>query len=46
MWDELHPTAEQQVQLYDWLVAKGERVLTGDSFFHLSGSASRARWPG
>ena len=25
--------------------AKGERVLTGDSFFHLSGSASPARWP-
>ena len=22
--------------LYDWLVAKGERVLTGDSFFHLA----------
>ncbi len=37
VWDELHPTAEQQVQLYDWLVAKGDRVLTGDSFFHLSG---------
>jgi len=37
VWDELHPSAEQQVQLYDWLVAKGDRVLTGDSFFHLSG---------
>ena len=37
VWDELHPTAAQQKQLYDWLVAKGERVLTGDSFFHLSG---------
>ncbi len=37
VWDELHPTADQQVQLYRWLVAKGERVLTGDSFFHLSG---------
>ena len=37
VWDELHPTAAQQVQLYDWLVAKGEGVLTGDSFFHLSG---------
>ncbi len=37
VWDELHPTAAQQVQLYDWLVANGERVLTGDSFFHLSG---------
>jgi mycofactocin radical SAM maturase len=37
VWDELHPTSAQQVQLYDWLVARGERVLTGDSFFHLSG---------
>jgi mycofactocin biosynthetic radical S-adenosylmethionine protein MftC len=37
VWDELHPTADQQVQLYNWLVQKGERVLTGDSFFHLSG---------
>jgi len=37
VWDELHPTPVQQVQLYDWLVANGERVLTGDSFFHLSG---------
>jgi [mycofactocin precursor peptide]-tyrosine decarboxylase / 3-amino-5-[(4-hydroxyphenyl)methyl]-4,4-dimethylpyrrolidin-2-one synthase len=36
VWEDLHPTAPQQVQLYDWLVAKGERVLTGDSFFHLS----------
>lgn len=37
VWDELHPTAEQQVELYNWLVAKGDGVLTGDSFFHLSG---------
>ena len=37
VWDELHPTADQQKQLYAWLVARGERVLTGDSFFHLSG---------
>jgi mycofactocin biosynthetic radical S-adenosylmethionine protein MftC len=37
VWDELHPTAEQQRQLYDWLLAHGERVLTGDSFFHLAG---------
>lgn len=37
VWDDLHPTMAQQVQLYDWLVAHGERVLTGDSFFHLSG---------
>ena len=36
-WDELHPTAEQQRTLYDWLVANGESVLTGDSFFHLAG---------
>ena len=36
VWEDLHPTAAQQVQLYDWLVAKGERVLTGDSFFHLA----------
>ena len=40
VWDELHPTAEQQVQLYDWLVERGDRVLTGDSFFHLSGLGS------
>jgi mycofactocin radical SAM maturase len=36
VWDELHPTAGQQRQLYDWLVAAGEQVLTGDSFFHLA----------
>ncbi len=36
VWDDLHPTHEQQRQLYDWLVAHGEGVLTGDSFFHLS----------
>jgi [mycofactocin precursor peptide]-tyrosine decarboxylase / 3-amino-5-[(4-hydroxyphenyl)methyl]-4,4-dimethylpyrrolidin-2-one synthase len=36
-WDELHPTAAQQRSLYDWLVARGEHVLTGDSFFHLAG---------
>jgi mycofactocin radical SAM maturase len=37
VWDELHPTAEQQRALYDWLLAHGEDVLTGDSFFHLAG---------
>jgi [mycofactocin precursor peptide]-tyrosine decarboxylase / 3-amino-5-[(4-hydroxyphenyl)methyl]-4,4-dimethylpyrrolidin-2-one synthase len=37
VWDELHPTAEQQHDLYRWLLAHGDRVLTGDSFFHLSG---------
>lgn len=36
VWDELHPTQAQQKQLYDWLVANGDQVLTGDSFFHLS----------
>jgi mycofactocin radical SAM maturase len=36
VWDELHPTAEQQRELYDWLLAHGEDVLTGDSFFHLA----------
>ena len=37
VWDDLHPMAGQQKQLYDWLVLRGERVLTGDSFFHLAG---------
>ena len=36
VWDDLHPTADQQRLLYDWLVARGEDVLTGDSFFHLA----------
>jgi mycofactocin radical SAM maturase len=35
-WHELHPTAGQQRELYDWLTRHGEQVLTGDSFFHLS----------
>jgi mycofactocin radical SAM maturase len=35
-WHELHPDAAQQRQLYDWLAARGEQVLTGDSFFHLA----------
>lgn len=37
VWNELHPTAEQQQVLYRWLLAHGEEVLTGDSFFHLAG---------
>ena len=37
VWGELHPTPGQQRLLYDWLVAHGENVLTGDSFFHLAG---------
>jgi mycofactocin biosynthetic radical S-adenosylmethionine protein MftC len=36
VWDDLHPTAEQQRDLYRWLQRAGERVLTGDSFFHLA----------
>jgi len=36
VWNELHPTQEQQRELYQWLLAHGEDVLTGDSFFHLS----------
>ncbi len=36
VWDELHPTAEQQRELYEWLLAHDEQVLTGDSFFHLA----------
>jgi mycofactocin biosynthetic radical S-adenosylmethionine protein MftC len=36
VWPELHPTAAQQRELYDWLAAHGQQVLTGDSFFHLS----------
>jgi mycofactocin radical SAM maturase len=37
VWDELHPTAAQQRTLYEWLLAHGDEVLTGDSFFHLAG---------
>jgi mycofactocin radical SAM maturase len=36
VWDQLHPTAQQQRDLYRWLRARGEKVLTGDSFFHLA----------
>jgi mycofactocin radical SAM maturase len=36
-WHALHPTATQQRDIYDWLMAHGEQVLTGDSFFHLAG---------
>jgi mycofactocin radical SAM maturase len=36
VWQDLHPLPSQQRELYDWLVAHGEDVLTGDSFFHLS----------
>ena len=36
VWEELKLFPAQQKQLYDWLVANGEQVLTGDSFFHLA----------
>ena len=35
-WHDLHPTNAQQHQIYEWLLAHGENVLTGDSFFHLN----------
>lgn len=35
-WHDLHPTNAQQHQIYSWLLAKGDAVLTGDSFFHLN----------
>jgi mycofactocin radical SAM maturase len=36
VWDQLHPTDQQQREIYSWLMAHGEGVLTGDSFFHLN----------
>lgn len=35
-WHDLHPTQAQQRQIFDWLLVKGDNVLTGDSFFHLN----------
>jgi mycofactocin radical SAM maturase len=35
VWDELHPTRQQNRDLYQWLLDR-PNVLTGDSFFHLS----------
>ncbi|MCE2855488.1 MAG: mycofactocin radical SAM maturase [Ilumatobacteraceae bacterium] len=35
-WHQLHPTNAQQRDIYNWLSAHGENVLTGDSFFHLN----------
>ena len=35
-WGDLHPTQAQQREIYNWLMAHGEDVLTGDSFFHLN----------
>lgn len=34
--DELHPLPEQQLELYQSLMAHGEDALVGDSFFHLA----------
>ena len=42
VWDELHPLPSQQKQMYDWLVDRGDQVLTGDSFFHLSAFGERS----
>ncbi len=35
-WHDLHPTNAQQRQIYEWLLLRGDDVLTGDSFFHLN----------
>jgi mycofactocin radical SAM maturase len=35
-WNDLHPTNAQQRQIYQWLLSRGDTVLTGDSFFHLN----------
>jgi mycofactocin radical SAM maturase len=47
-WHDLHPTNTQQRQIFDWLLDKGDNVLTGDSFFHLNalGTATGESLPG
>ena len=40
-WHRLHPTGEQQRSVYRWLLAHGDGVLTGDSFFHLNALGER-----
>jgi mycofactocin radical SAM maturase len=35
VWDQLRPSAQQNRELYHWLLER-PHVLTGDSFFHLS----------
>ncbi|MFF4354979.1 mycofactocin radical SAM maturase [Streptomyces sp. NPDC001530] len=40
VWHDLRPTVRQQSVLYEWLLAHGEKVLTGDSFFHLNALGS------
>jgi mycofactocin radical SAM maturase len=39
VWQELHPTRDQNRHLYKWLMER-PNVLTGDSFFHLSALGS------
>ena len=39
-WDNLAPDGGQQRVVSDWLLAYGEQVLTGDSFFHLAAYGS------
>lgn len=36
VWDNPHPLLGQQRELYDWLMAHGDNVLTDDLFFHLA----------
>ena len=45
VWEDLHPTAAQQVQLYDWLVAKG-RAGAHRRLVLPSGTAGRVRRAG
>ncbi len=42
-WHDLHPTQPQQRQIYNWLLAHGDNVLTGDSFFHLNALGQEGR---
>ena len=44
-WHDLHPTNAQQRQIYEWLLAHGDDVLTGDSFFHLNALGDENRCP-
>lgn len=46
VWDDLHPTADQQVQLYDWLVANGNGCSPVTPSSTCPDLARPARWPG
>ncbi len=51
VWEQLHPTADQQRKLYSWLMANGEQVLTGDVYacpfaIHRDFLAGNVRGPG